>query len=729
MKRAGQQMPVIKQVISGLTISQLGSTPVMRAKHLSVEVNGNFWKGHANVHVLVPTIQTRALLIASYIALLIIWLAFWIIPWQPLVADLPWLSTVIALLMFIVPGACVDQLFKAEAASGPSLPVGFAISVGLTGLFGLLARLIHLPISAVIGALITTGVIMLAALIYRALQAGPETTDRIQLPLGSGILVLPAALLAAVLITSLVSEHYGLDDDDTYIAYLTHWQHAESLDFREIYFHESIDSARFWFSQFPMVTAILASASHLHGMLLVKLYLGPVLALLALLAVYELARALGLSPFIACLALIAQVVVLCLLMDGKNRPGSVFLLRLTEDKVLAAYILAPVLLRKIVHFTDAPSRRSWLSIVLAGLSLTFTHPVILAFVSVISGFYMMLDWILERRRKPALAVLLALVILLMLPAPLRFLPHWSVTYRKFNVELEEDEVSTSKRLNIIGTGPLYGFSPELLLADSSKVHPIIVYAPLAIISLGTLTAVFSLRRSRAARFLLASTTFLLIGLFPLTGWILGYFVAATQIWRVPWMTPFGIAFAYALHYILTVSQEANSHRMRLSAWGSLLTAVAACYLLVGISAIIQVPSLHENDEERRDLIEDLVAIGYTIDAQGPDRSVTIGTLEINRFLAGISPHVQIVFPRHSGELVRHGMAEAEAEARANDWYAMIADNTSQAERLDLLAHYDVRFIVAEDETQWAEMLVQEHPDQFRLAARHGSLTLYERLPQ
>jgi len=100
--------------------------------------------------------------------------------------------------------------------------------------------------------------------------------------------------------------------------------------------------------------------------------------IIAILAMYYFARTIGLSRRSAGFSVLIHIALLGWIVGGAHNPvGFWFFMHMAEDKVSATFILAPVLFSLLFIFINRPSKHNYLLVLLAGISLTLTHPVIL----------------------------------------------------------------------------------------------------------------------------------------------------------------------------------------------------------------------------------------------------------------------------------------------------------------------------------------------------------------
>jgi hypothetical protein len=178
------------------------------------------------------------------------------------------------------------------------VPVGFAISAGIFGLLGVPLLILHGSIEAYMWAAGATLAVFLAAAAWRALRRKPPTEEGgggegTSGP-SAGWLWAPFALLAGVLAFVPTRRAPNPNDDIwAYLSWVRDFAGADRLALREPYFGErTAEFARVKINGWLLEQAALSRVAGLDTIQLVLRYLTPALVVVALLAVYALARTL-----------------------------------------------------------------------------------------------------------------------------------------------------------------------------------------------------------------------------------------------------------------------------------------------------------------------------------------------------------------------------------------------------------------------------------------------------
>jgi hypothetical protein len=377
-------------------------------------------------------------------------------------------------------------------------------------------------------------------------------------------------------------------DDLTYAAYLTTWQHSPRLDFREVVFGlGDLDHVRFWLAMFPMSQAFLAEISNLHGVLLLGYYLGPIMVAIALLATYSLYTDLLQSDRLGATALLIQFVFFCLLLVPRQ-PGNIFFLRITEDKAFAAFALAPVFFLAVRCFLESHTPRRGIFVLLSGWSLALVHPIILAYSIFIAGVYAAVETITRKDYKTLGVTVSVLVLVLLPPATLRFLPQpEGRTQFAFDLESALSGSGIEERISYVEGTPFYGLNLESIRiviegGASSPWTILLSWSYLWILGLGFLWSLYKLRRQEpAAPFIVASALLVLLCAIPYTGWLMGYLVTARMLWRSPWLFPIGLVGVN----LVMETFNAISSKLTAASWRETFGQRAAMFSILAICIV------------------------------------------------------------------------------------------------------------------------------------------------
>jgi hypothetical protein len=383
-----------------------------------------------------------------------------------------------------------------------------------------------------------------------------------------------------------------------------------------------------------------------------------VIAILAIYGVYE--------DFLEDKSLTIAAVLLhftfLVLLQGTRQPGSSFFTRLSEDKVFSAVILAPVFFLAIRHFLELFTWRSGIFAFLCGLSLSLTHPIILAYSTFVAGLYIGMVTIIERNYKK-LAIGIMLLIIAMLPSVfLRFIDGPQTTRYAVNLDSALDAYGKygETRFSYIEGTPFYGFDLERIRIQtgrSMQENPLVAFfswSYLWLLGAGFIWSLFHIKKRQPIAPLVAATSslVLLCGL-PYTGWLVGYFVSAGMLWRSPWLLPIGLigivlvadAGKFVVHKISNIGPVQRYFEPAILG----VTAII-CLSLISYWAVYEheriLPAISGLGPYRNSL-EQRARLGNYLESHLEQPTVFAAPLELMNYLPGLSSKAKVVFFRTS----------------------------------------------------------------------------------
>ena len=665
-------------------------------------------------------LNARSMTLALIVLLgLFLWLAWG--EWQSFVES-AWLRLAIAFFVFLAPGIALQQLLwrGADVSFSQRVVAGFGAAVGLTGVLGLLATALHLAMAFVIAGL--SVVLILCTLVWAA-RHGWQWQGRKQLEIRAvSILLFVPALVACALVARLTLRLVIEGDDLTYNAYVAHWLEAAHWDWQEIFFDaERLVSSRFWLAYWTLDEALLARWSGVPGLELTRVYLAPFLGVLALAATYALARSLEFSRAWSSFSLTLQAAAL-LMLTGMNQPGLVLLNRQVEDKVVTAFILAPLFVCVVTAFLKhhTPGRLGLAALIGAGLVLT--HPTLMAITAAAVAAYVVFYGFAKREWRAPAMIALVLILMMLAPLGIRFL----------------DVAYAAKIPFDVSALPRSAQAERLLTWNETffMVNPQIVWGlPFVWVGLAGLGAAFQWRDSHTARWLVTCALILLSVINPLTAPLWGITISAIHVWRVVWILPFGIAAAFLAalmgKYVLrrTGQQWSEWQRGAAIAAFALVCLLAALWWMWDSDKAQAVYALQTNARQESDYAN-LLALKPDLDAQLQQPTMLIGgNMWLNDRLPGISANVRVPAFRSALNMWLLSSIELEeARTRFQTLRNLYKSRLSVSERLAFLDTYQIHWIVAKERTPWLNELVAAAPKRFQQIETRSNLKLYRVLP-
>jgi hypothetical protein len=609
----------------------------------------------------------------------VLWVALWTLPWQGFLEALPGSRAVLGLLLFIVPGGCLQQLVSGERSWTRFLTVGFCVSVALVGCLGVLARFAHLSSDFVrLGLMVTgaSGILMS----WRSLEAP-------KYPLRS--LAKQIAIAVPFLVAIGLALYAGFHESDkTDIDFATH--HAQVTDFRDaaqlgfdhfIFGPEVQLSKRFWLSFWTLAQAVVAKNSALH---IIELYpvLKQLVLLLAVLAAFALARRMGLPRRWAYLAGIVQLASLSALWGETEgyRAGLTFYKYTLLDNNVATHVSAPVLLRVLVDFLEKPDWRRLLLLCLATCGLLFTHAGMLGLFGVILAIYVALEGVARRWSRAETTALAVLACAAAIPASLRFVSVSQVLPSSLSQMLYKP-----RAVRILPDGVHYAVDPAYAM-----------YLPFGLVALAGVVAIFWVRRSTSARYILSTLLLLLLTMVPETATLLGAAVTPTILGRTLWFMPFGLAAGFVLMQLF----ESGEQRSPALAW--LGYGVASLLALAWMAESVGSGSRKPRDEVDYSAAE-FVEVAHELDRLLDEPTLVLGDRTFNSHLPTLSANAKNITHRNevqpkSAAYVSHlgAFGKDEARTRIRAWKLISDYDQPGARRLEWLRRSGARYFVSKD---------------------------------
>lgn len=667
------------------------------------------------------------------IIIVLAWLAFWYLPWQAGLNPYIWFRLGIGLILFTIPGICVYALLADRTGFTFShITFGFAISHLIFALLGTLGRLFHLSFEITKYLMVMTGIVLLVIYLIPILRNGIKFQIK---PIRKNDL-LPAVLMLAISLAAciIVIQRVLTDDDLTYLAYVTNWQNSLHLDFNDVIFGvPELVHPRFWLMSAPFAQALLADISNVPGILLLSGYYEPFLVMLAVLSWYELARSLKFSPQAASASAILQLVFLLALSEYLH-PGSPFYTQLSADKATAAFILAPVFFQSLVRSLEHPAKGSFILSLFAGASLTLMHPVILAYSVFIGGIFVLLNW---RNTQPLQKIILMAILLAVL------LPQ--IALRFFNVPSQAKIPFSSQELpvqggleNMIqtwGNTQFYGFNPSILdmkLPFAEKMplpQPIAARGWLVFPLLAAIFAMKQARKQASAQFILACFLLGVLAWFPISGWVIGYFLSAWMLERALWLFPFGLSAVYVLSGIRDIVRARLPGKRKLGAsfspsnWSLLAIALLTLGLFLLHMRENNLPDL-EKFSAKSQRYRGLAVAGQELNRLISDQAYVVGSGQLNDIIPGISFKAKLITFRISQPSNMSHISDGQRQERIADIQRLFSQAPAPQDKMKLIEKYDIRFLLLQNfDLRVFEDLIATYPGRVKKIEIGGVIIL------
>jgi hypothetical protein len=428
------------------------------------------------------------------------------------------------------------------------------------------------------------------------------------------------------------------------------------------------------------------------------------LLLIGLLAFHNLCEDFFQNERLAIAATLLQFTFFVLLQELRQ-PGSTFFFRLSEDKAFAAFILAPVFFLAMRHFLSSFTWRNGAFVLFSGLSLTVTHPVILAYSLIIASLYVSVLCLITERNLKKLGISMLLLIVIVLPAmSLRFIDGPLTSRFVVNLQSAIDAYSEDSggRFSYIEGTPFYGFDLERLkikITEPDQETPLQTFfswSCLWLLIIGFFWSLFHLKKRATAPFVFATTALVLLCGIPYTGWLIGYLVSAGMLWRAPWLLPIGLISLVLINEVVKavshkMSAQIEPHPVRERALLWLFSAI--CIVLMAYASIPRYNAMKRAILSRDmyvNRLERLSRLGNHLENNIEQSSVFVAPMDIISFLPGLSSKADIIFFR-----TRHFTPHPVDPAKLKLIFSPDA-SVQMRRRMNVLKRYQIQYVLITD---------------------------------
>lgn len=624
------------------------------------------------------------------------WLALWFLPWQGLFESIPIIAIANAIFLFTLPGAFLYLVLRKSDANFIEVSIfGFAFSMFVFYLIGTAGRFFEFSFDLAVTVFFISGVIIILSYFFYDQDKPSVRFSKNDIPLAL-ILIILVSISASFMGGARIS-----DDDSSYLANITKWQHADPLNFNEVIFGTGFEgSTRYTLSIFPLIISLLSELSHVHGLFLISVYLRIVFIFFSMLSMYLLYLLLMKSNSRALRAVALHVLILALLI-GKKQPGSFFFDRIVEDKGFAAYFVAPLFFLLLLRYLERRSGRRLLVFAIITITLSFTHPVTLAFSAMVAGLVALFDLILFRRLKSVLLVFFIILIAV--------LPHSFLLVSDHPSNTLVDDGGTIQANMYIPNSPFFSISPSILTMASlcSVNFPFIcTYLYISLAAFGFFWSLRGFKKNDAARYTLASFIVVALCYFPYTGWLVAKLVSYRMLWRSPWTFPIGFSTWLLVDQLLTLAKPLTS---RITNRFSNLKSYPI-YVLVVIIAMLFLPAWKiksiQDQKISYETIASYAALGnyFEKSLQTPtvivgSPTVKVGTQPISNLIPGLASNaIPVVHrPKRSSVLATFAYFYSEEilkSRRVDNKYLFSKKKKSIDDRkIAILDKYEIQFLI------------------------------------
>ncbi|TCJ20680.1 tetratricopeptide repeat protein [Rubrobacter taiwanensis] len=321
-----------------------------------------------------------------------------LLPLRGVFSGLPPAMFLATLTLFMFPGALASLLLLGRRLPLPAhVPVALVLSVGLFGLLGLPALVLHWNPGTYLALCAGVLASSLALAAFRVLEgrSGPPggrlfTPDWLWVPF-----LAVAGLLAHL---SAVRVRHANEDIWVYLAYVREFLTTDRLGFYYPYTGAEAEFSRLSINGWLLEISTLAWVSGIDPVDLMLTYLSPAMIVAALLAVYALARTILGSETGALLAgTLTGLFFLIYLKSSLFTPGGEFIARIAEDKYVARFLFLPVALALGILFLRERTLLMLALFTFVCWSVVAVHPMGIMFIGIAVGGFALVHLVTNPR--------------------------------------------------------------------------------------------------------------------------------------------------------------------------------------------------------------------------------------------------------------------------------------------------------------------------------------------
>jgi hypothetical protein len=403
--------------------------------------------------------------------------------------------------------------------------------------------------AVVAASLVAAALVALLGSARREPTAKPEPRDPV---FGSGgLLWAPFLALVGVLTyVCRINAPSFFGDIWIYLSWIREFLDGDRLAFAEPYFGGAVGLSRARINGWLLEQAALSRVSGVEPVHLAFSYLSPALAIVALLAVYALARTLFKSEKAALFCGCLYALFLLIHLDASRLSfGGEFIQRLPEDKLATRYVFLPMALAFAVVFLKSGRRAYFWCFAFVCCAVVTVHPIGLAIIGISMAGFGILHLVANPRSRGVWARISAMALagLAIVAVPAVFVT--VVVGEPLSAVLADSDINTGDPdvlRNMIFVQP--GRQRIFELADGSyMMHPSLLLDPViaAAVILGIPFLLWRLRRSLAAQLLLGMIclTVVLVYVPPIATFMGDNVVLPGQLWRLAWPIPLAAVLA------------------------------------------------------------------------------------------------------------------------------------------------------------------------------------------
>jgi hypothetical protein len=351
---------------------------------------------------------------------------------------------------------------------------------------------------------------------------------------------------------------------------------------------------------------------------------------------------------------------------------------------------------------------------IAALAMVFTHPIQFGMTCMIVGVYGLPSLFDKNIRWKYIALIAVLAAVVLIPYTFRFGGGEYSQTLSFSLKdvAENDEFARFgvRRIDMIEGTQFYGIS-----------HYLTRGLPYEISLAAVVLSLFFFWRHKSARYVLAAFLVLGVSMFPYTGWIVGMFTTPFQLWRLTWLMPFGLAFAFLAWAGFELAQKIKLIE-KWKQWIQPAFYISLSVALIGLVVYVRPWSAGNLASTNLDLVNvysNYVSTAKLMNEIDVDSPIIIGAPDatVNAIIPSLTlKFVPLVFRVQTGG------------AQTKIWKSLVGDDISSADRLARLQENNIEYMLIRGEPVWLPEFKKNYPNSVFLVFKDQRFSLYQLKP-
>ena len=626
-----------------------------------------------------------------------------------------WMRVAFAGVLFVLPGGFIFSLIPVRDSWNiiDFAGYGFAISLVLMGILGLLARTLHWTFDLI--EIFWYGLIILGLIAF-SLKMKNRSARLAKFSASS------KALLAIILVQVLLFAYSGVFvinlDQHTYNAEVTNFLREEPLDWLEIYYDTgNLISDRFYLSYWTLAQSLMVDISGVH-ILQAQLMINGLMVLLTTVAIYIFARNLGHDPKMALIIVLLSLLCYSVLTQNGRQAGAQFFRRPIQDKLVAGFVLAPITISTAYICAVSRRRFAYIGFALSFLSMMFAHVMMAGFVLVAIGIWCLVRLVLDKQGRLNAIVIGLIAAVIFSPAVLLRLNTDTSIYN-----YGDETVSARQKVLVDEESGFYIIHPNVA---GTLTYTLLLLVSAAIVLRARMRKPFN----NESMLMLALALTAGIGLIPYTAWIYGRLVSIPHIIRVLWLLPYGYMLSFVLQTGWDILCSYNPRIRDKTRWLQ-QDKVVIPFLSLTILVTVILLNVQRSVDFSRDIVsafereEELLEVAEYIESKHDERVWVLGSPDYRNVIPSISSKAITLSHFNSLRMILHsGISQEQAAMQIDDNLHFFNSYVSLEEKLSIIDKYDIDYLLFDPKySHMMDMLFDFEAGRFELVYAQDSVKL------